>query len=202
MANFGYDPTGTGRYGVGVLYNGVGGVNVLADGTLYYGDVNKLVNGKPPTNATAEGSVAQGNQPTNLNLKKPAIAISVPGNIITEDPQGSEESIIEELFENLSLFELMEFGRSDSVLGLNFSYQPIKNLSDIYFTYSPKKILALSGTFGIGDDSSALKLDEYSIDGPITIDPLTGDLLLAVNNVKDGFVVQVEVISGGEIQDS
>jgi hypothetical protein len=45
-------------------------------------------------------------------------------------------------------------------------------------------------------------LDQYFVDGAVTIDPLTGDLLVAVNNVKDGFVVQVEIVSGGEIQDS
>jgi hypothetical protein len=202
MANFGYDPTGTGRYGVGTLYNGVSGVNVLADGTKYYGDVNKLVNGKPPVNATADQSITQGGTSKNPKLKKPAIAISVPGNIITEEVAGSEGTIVEELFEDLSLFELMELGRSDSVLGLNITYQPIKNISDIYFTYSPKKILALSGTFGDSDESSALKLGQYSVDGAMSIDPLTGDLLVAVDNVKDGFVVQVEIVSSGEIQDS
>ena len=33
-------------------------------------------------------------------------------------------------------------------------------------------------------------------------DPLTGDLLIAVENLKDGFVVQVEMFAGGEIIDS
>lgn len=156
------------------------------------------------TGATPQTGISGGGQPTKtvFSGKKPAVAISVPGNIITEEVAGSEGLIVEELFEDLSLFELMELGRSDSVLGLNVTYQPIKNLSDIYFTYSPKKILALSGTFGDSDESSALKLDQYSVDGSVTIDPLTGDLLVAVNNVKDGFVVQVELVSGGEIQDS
>lgn len=155
------------------------------------------------TGATPQTGINGGNQTTTTySGKKPAVAISVPGNIITEEVAGSEGLIVEELFEDLSLFELMELGRSDSVLGLNFTYQPIKNLSDIYFTYSPKKILALSGTFGDSDESSALKLDQYSVDGSVTIDPITGDLLVAVDNVKEGFVVQVELVSGGEILDS
>lgn len=152
--------------------------------------------------ALPQTGLTGGSQATTYSGKKPAVAISIPGNIITEEVAGSEGLIVEELFEDLSLFELMELGRSDSVLGLNITYQPIKNLSDIYFTYSPKKILALSGTFGDSDESSALKLDQYSVDGSVTVDPLTGDLLVAVNNVKDGFVVQVELVSGGEIQDS
>jgi hypothetical protein len=93
----------------------------------------------------------------------------------------------------------MDLGRSETVLGLNITYQPIKNLSDIYFTYSPKRILALSGTFV--DSSSALDIGQYSVDGAVYLDSATGDLIVAVDNVKDGFVVQVEMLSGGEIQD-
>jgi hypothetical protein len=196
MANFGYDPTGTGRYGVGTLYNGVSGVNVLADGTKYYGDVNTLVNGKLPVASTPE--VAKGTTQSQ-NLRKLPIAISVPGNIITEELAGSESLLVEELFEDLSLFELMDLGRSEAVLGLNITYQPIKNLSDIYFTYSPKRILALSGTSI--EVSSALDIGQYSVDGAVYLDSATGDLIVAVDNVKDGFVVQVEMLSGGEIQD-
>ncbi len=197
MANFGYDPTGTGRYGVGTLYNGVSGVNVLADGTKYYGDINNLVNGKLPV--TASPNIPKDTSQSK-NLRKLPIAISVPGNIITEELAGSESLLVEELFEDLSLFELMDLGRSEAVLGLNITYQPIKNLSDIYFTYSPKRILALSGTSG--EVSSALDIGQYSVDGAVYFDSATGDLVVAVDNVKDGFVVQVEILSAGEIQDS
>jgi hypothetical protein len=174
----------------------------LGKGPLIDGE-DTIMLGRVVTSATPATSVTGGGQASTTYVgKKPAVAISVPGNIITEEVAGSEGLIVEELFEDLSLFELMELGRSDSVLGLNITYQPIKNISDIYFTYSPKKILALSGTFGDSDESSALKLGQYSVDGAMSIDPLTGDLLVAVDNVKDGFVVQVEIVSGGEIQDS
>jgi hypothetical protein len=202
MANFGYDPTGTGRYGVGTLYNGVSGVNVLADGTKYYGDINTLVNGKLPVASTPESPNSGNGQSQSLNLRKLPISISVPGNIITEGPAGSELLIVEELFDDLSLFELMDLGRSEAVLGLNITYQPIKNLSDIYFTYDPKRILALSGIFT--ESSSALDIGQYTadvVDGSVYLDSATGDLIIAVDNVKDGFVVQIEMLSGGEIQD-
>ena len=194
MANFGYDPTGTGRYGVGTLYNGVSGVNVLADGTKYYGDVKNIIS---KVNATAEVPKTQ-----SSNLRKLPIAISVPGNIITEELAGSESLLVEELFEDLSLFELMDLGRSEAVLGLNITYQPIKNLSDIYFTYSPKRILSLSGSSLDGESSYGLELGEYWVDGAAYLDTATGDLIVAVDNMRDGFAVQVEILSGGEIQDS
>lgn len=148
------------------------------------------------------GNIGQ-QQPTTIVSKKSLpIAISVPGNIITEEADSAEGAIVEELFEDLSLFELMELGRSETVLGQNITYRPIKNISDIYFTYSPKKILALQGTFDDMESSTSLKFNQYAVDGAITLDPETGDLIIAVDNVKDSFVIQVQILSAGEIQDS
>ncbi len=130
------------------------------------------------------------------------IAISIPGNIITEEATSGEGSIIEELFEDLSLFQLMDMGRSETVLGQNVSYRPIKNISDIYFTYSPKKILALQGTFGETESSTSLRFNEYVVDGAAYVDSATGDLVIAVENMKDGLLVEVELITAGAIQDS
>jgi hypothetical protein len=173
-------------------------------GTLIDGDYQLTVNaGKGQSAIPATSGSSDTQQPSSLSSKnKLPISISIPGNIVTEEATGSESSIVEELFEDLSIFELMDLGRSETVLGQNITYQPIKNISDIYFTYSPKKILALSGTFEETELSSALKIGQYSVDGAITLDPSTGDLIVAVDNVKDGFVVQVELFAGGEIQDS
>jgi hypothetical protein len=96
----------------------------------------------------------------------------------------------------------MEMGRSEAVLGLNINYQPIKNLSDIYFTYSPKRILALSGSFSDSDEPMGIGLNQYAVDGSVSIDPLTGDMIIAVEDIKNGLVIQVEILSDGEIQDS
>jgi hypothetical protein len=130
------------------------------------------------------------------------VVISIPGHIVTEEAEGTEAEIVEELFEDLSLFELMDFGRSETVLGQNVVYRPIKNISDIYFTYSPKKILALQGTFDDTRDDSPIRLENYIVDDQITIDPNTGDILVAFENVTDDTVIQIELVSGGEIQDS
>ncbi len=170
-----------------------------------YNSTRLLIDGEdiPPKNTQVSSQpVGQVTQTTTVPGKKLPVAISVPGNIVTEEQAGLESQIIEELFEDLSLFELMELGRSEMVLGQNVSYQPIKNISDIYFTYNPKKILGLSGTFSDTEASSALKIGQYSVEGAAYLDEETGDLVFAVENVKDGFLVQVEIVSGGEIKDS
>lgn len=154
------------------------------------------------TNSPISATPGQPQNVTKETGKKLPVAISIPGHIITEEDSGSENEIIEELFEDLSLFELMDFGRSETVLGQNVSYKPIKNISDIYFTYSPKKILALQGTFDSSGDNSTIRLDDFIVDDQITIDPNTGDILVAFENVTEDTIIQIELVSGGEIQDS
>jgi hypothetical protein len=167
-----------------------------------------LIDGGASDSAQNKGDIAQTalpqGQPKNVSPtgKKFPVVISVPGNIITEEDAGDEFLIIEELFEDLSTFELMDLGRSETVLGQNISYVPIKNISDIYFTYSPKKILALQGTFEESESDTSLRFNQYALDGAVTIDPETGDLIVAVDNIRDGFVVQVELLTAGEIKDS
>jgi hypothetical protein len=136
--------------------------------------------------------------------RKLPVAISVPGNIITEEPGYDESDMIQELFEDLSIYELMDMGRSDVVLGMNFEYQPIKNISDIYYRYNPKKILALTGTFGEIDAQVGLKLGDFvtNVDGIVFLDPETGDLVIAADNVQPGIVLEVELVNSGDIQNS
>ena len=182
-------------------YMGVGFGLGKNRGPLIDGD-DTIIQGALPQTASSTGGSASGTT-VAISGKKFPVVISVPGNIITEESvAGNEELIIEELFEDLSLFELMDMGRSETVLGQNISYVPIKNISDIYFTYSPKNILALQGTFGDTEASSALRFNQYALDGAVSIDSETGDLVIAVDNVRDGFVVQVELLAGGEIKDS
>ncbi len=153
--------------------------------------------------AVPDGQSASAPSVQNASPRKNfPVVISVPGNIITEEAAGNEGLMVEELFEDLSLFELMDLGRSETVLGQNISYVPIKNISDIYFTYSPKNILALQGTFGDTESSTTLRFNQYALDGAVTLDPETGDLVIAVDNVKDGFVIQVQLLAAGEIKDS
>jgi hypothetical protein len=173
-------------------------MTIDGDDTIILGRNNTTVG----TNNTVVDAKPQTAEDAKQVRKSLPIAISIPGNIITEEQSNDESLIVEELFENLSLFELMEFGRSDTVLGQNVSYKPIKNISDIYFTYSPKNILALQGTFGENESSAFLKFNQYAVDGAVTLDPATGDLVIEVENVKDGFVVQVQLIAAGEIKDS
>ena len=62
------------------------------------------------------------------------------------------------IFENIGGQELINILRSDIINGQNISYQPIKNLTNLYFQYNPQNILALQDT-----DSNYFKKIPYKL---------------------------------------
>lgn len=206
MPNMGYDPTGTGLYGVGGFYNGLSGVNVVNDGSgnpiKYYGDVANLTDvqrmplGTKPTTtgiATTPGATGSSFQ------SKMAVKIGTSEPLVTEQSMSSVDQITQELFEDLSLDEIMAMGRSETVLGMNITYQPIKNVASIYFQYNPKNILALAGVADSESQEIGIDISKHLIDDPIAIDPTTGEIVIGFKNLNGSDRIEVEVISSGDI---
>ncbi len=206
MPNMGYDPTGTGLYGVGGFYNGLSGVNVVNDGNgnpiKYYGDVANLTDvqrmplgTKPTTTGIATIPGATGSSFQN----KMAVKMGTSEPLVTEQVMSSVDQITQELFEDLSLDEIMAMGRSETVLGMNITYQPIKNVASIYFQYNPKNILALAGVAESESQEIGIDLSKHLIDDPIAIDPTTGEIVIGFKNLNGSDRIEVEVISSGDI---
>lgn len=203
----GYDPTGTGLYGIGGFYNGVSGVNVINDGSgnpvKYYGDIRNLTSAqKMPLGSTPGNSGTGSTAPYGGSSfqKKMAIKVAAPTNLVTQEAStSSAEQITQELFEDLSLSELMTMGRSETVLGMNITYQPIKNVASIYFQYSPKSILALAGVSDEETQEIGIDISKHLIDSPIAIDPITGEIVIGFKNMNSSDRIEVEMISSGDI---
>ncbi len=112
------------------------------------------------------------------------------------------------IFENIGGQELINIVRSDLVNGQNTLYQPIKNLSSVYFQYNPQNILSLQDT-----DSNYFKQFPINFSskvplcgtGPdcsiVYIDQVTGDLVINVINLAKDEQVEISIISDGEVLD-
>ncbi len=207
MPNMGYDPTGTGLYAVGGFYNGLSGVNVINDGSgnpiKYYGDVANLTDvqrmplGTKPQTAGLSGTSAGYSGSSFQN--KIAVKIGTSEPLVTEQSMSSVDQITQELFEDLSLDEIMTMGRSETVLGMNITYQPIKNVASIYFQYNPKSILALAGVAESESQEIGIDISKHLIDNPIAVDPTTGEIVIGFKNLNSSDRIEVEMISSGDI---
>lgn len=112
------------------------------------------------------------------------------------------------IFENIGGQELINITRSDLVNGQNILYQPIKNLSSLYFQYNPQNILGLqdidSNYFKQFPINFSSKTPECGT-GPdcsiVYIDQETGNLIINVINLAKDEQVEVSIISEGVVLD-
>lgn len=133
---------------------------------------------------------------------------ATPDIVLFNDDVVPIEIMTDLIFENIGGQELINIVRSELVNGQNVLYQPIKNLSNIYFQYNPQNILALQDIdsnyfkkFPINFNS---KIPECGT-GPecsiVYIDSETGDLIINVINLARDEQVEVSIISDGIVLD-
>jgi hypothetical protein len=174
-----------------------------SDGTKTYQDPGTVKDTQSttiaPTPATSGTGVSTPYSGSSFQNRM-AVKIAAPSNLVTqEDSNASPEQITQELFEDLSLDEIMTMGRSETVLGMNITYQPIKNVASIYFQYNPKSILALAGVADEESQQIGIDISKHLIDSPIAIDPITGEIVIGFKNMNSSDRVEVEMISSGDI---
>jgi hypothetical protein len=144
----------------------------------------------------------------NPNLPNQGVQAATPDIILFDDETTPIEIMTDLIFENIGGQELINILRSDIINGQNVSYQPIKNLTNLYFQYNPQNILALQDTdsnyfkkFPINFSS---KVPSYGT-GPngsiVYIDPETGNLVINVVNLGRDEQVEVSIVSDGEVLD-
>lgn len=174
------------------------------------------------TNATANIPDPSGTNNSN------DVKIATPDLILQNEEVMSIEIMTDLIFEDIGGYELATISRHDLVNGQKVIYTPIKNLTDLYLQYNPNNILSLqsSDSFfkslplsifsnlpvcGTGydispppgnpneqDKSKWIKIPNCK---SVYIDPITGDLVINLVNVKDDEQVEVQILSSGKVFD-
>lgn len=166
----------------------------------------------------------------DLQTKKEddSVKIATPDLIISNDETMSIEIMTDLIFEDIGGYELATISRHDLINGQKVVYAPIKNLTDLYLQYNPNNVLRLQASDSYFKSLSLSILDRlplcgtgYDISPPISnpnesdrskwtktpncksiyIDPITGDLVINLINMKDGEQVEVEILTAGNIFD-
>lgn len=142
------------------------------------------------------------NNPDMVN--KPSVKPATPEIFIPEE-EVSIELMTDLIFENIGGQELINISRNDIINGQNVIYQPIKNLTSLYFKYNPQNILALQNTSEEYFKKFPIKLSSkipFCGNGPdcsfVYIDPSSGDLIIEVVNMEDEEQVEVQLLSNGD----
>lgn len=213
MANPGYDPTGTGKYGVGVSYNGVSGVNVLADGKISYGNVTQNPLPKPETPGNTGGTSSSVNSTTSsTGTMSVTAAPKVDVKVATPDIVGavlekaySNEKVMQAFFEDMGLQEILSVTRNTAVNivnGQGVLYQPIENMSIISQKYNSSNILPLQSAEAIYRNFSIYIEDKIVEEGDGTgpegqseyLDN-RNNLVINIANLQEDERVEIETLS-------
>lgn len=146
----------------------------------------------------------------NTTVNTPAVKVATPELILFKDELFPPEMMIDLVFEDIGGTEMISIARNDIINGLDVFYNPIKNLSSIYFQYNPQNVLVLQGTLFSTFEGYGLKFEEFVPTvgtGPngeiIYIDEATGDLYINVKDLKEDLEVKVEIqVTGSSYNDT
>ena len=145
-----------------------------------------------------------------------SVKIATPDLLIFGEQAVAIEIMTDLIFEDIGGFELATISRHDLVNGQTVIYTPIKNLTDLYLQYNPNNILRLQSADSFFK-SLAISIPNYLprygngydlVNGvkvyngkSIYIDPISGDLVINLVNIKEGEQVEVEILSAGNAYD-
>lgn len=161
-------------------------------------------------------------------LDNKSIKIATPDLILSESEPMSIEIMTDLIFEDIGGYELATISRHDLINGQKVIYSPIKNLTDLYLQYNPNNILRLQSSdsyfkslslsifeylpvCGTGYDIEPVYLSPGVEDpdktnwkkipncDPVYIDPITGDLVINLINIKENEQVEVQVLTSGDV---
>ena len=149
------------------------------------------------TDATADVPVPEASSSTA------GVKIATPDLFIFKDEVVPIETMTDLIFEDIGGHELITISRNDIISGQNISYQPIKNLSNIYLQYNPQNIISLQETSDSFFKNYSIKLEDSIPDsgtGPngeiVYVDPDTGNLVINVTDLYPDEQVEVQILTG------
>lgn len=187
---------------------------------MVFNKYNKVTKPKTTTytnTTSATSSIVKAAKPQTSNnsdskevkkttTKNKAVKIATSNLFITEQPKDNVDEMTALLFEDFGAIELISLARHDTLNGQDVVYQPIQNLTQLSFDYSPQNILAsaktdidLVGNFLI--DISKYVPGEPSNPEIVYLDSATNDIIIETINVREDERIEVEFLTYTTVED-
>jgi len=126
--------------------------------------------------------------------------------ILYADDSTPVEVMADLIFEDIGGQEIINIARNDIINGQSVIYQPIKNITSLYFQYNPQNILSLQNTSEEFFNKFSIKLENKIPNigtGPngeiVYLDSVTGNLVINVINLATDEQVEIEILRNGNV---
>lgn len=134
------------------------------------------------------------------NYKPPTgIKQADPDIVLFDSESISPEFLLELQYEDIAGMELINISRSDIIDGQDVVYSPVKNLSSIRRRYNPNNIISLPELSDSFFSRFGIDLLQRGMNDPYFDEE--GSLVIEIDNVKDGEVIEVEIDTNGTIEE-
>ena len=138
------------------------------------------------------------------------IKIATKDIILVSDDLVPIEVMTDLIFEDIGGQEIINIARNDILNGQDVIYQPIKNLTSLFFQYNPQNILSLQDTSQMIFRTFPISLENKIPNvgtGPngeiVYLDSETGNLIINVINLAKDEQVEVQIqINGDRFNDT
>ncbi len=124
-----------------------------------------------------------------------SVKIATPDIILIKDEAVAAQIMADLIFQDIGGQEIINIARSDMINGQNVVYQPIKNISSLFYQYNPQNILALQRTDKDYFKNFAISLKDRLPEWPYISVNDNGDLVIEVENMLPSESVEVQTIS-------
>lgn len=130
-----------------------------------------------------------------------AIKVATPDIILLQDSVIGAEIMTDLVFQDIGGQEIINIARNDTINGQNVTYQPIKNISSLFYQYNPQNILSLQGTDKDYFKNFPINLTDKLPQWPYIYVNDSGDLVIELDNMLAAESIEVQTISRVEVLD-
>ena len=141
--------------------------------------------------------------PANQNSEQgeSSIKVATPDLLLGKNEIIGPEIMADLIFQNIGGQEIINISRSDMINGQNVTYQPIKNITSLFYQYNPQNIVALQRVDRDYFKNFPIKLNDRLPEWPYIYVNEDGDLVIELINMLPSESVEVQVVSRGRVLD-
>jgi hypothetical protein len=130
-----------------------------------------------------------------------SVKIATPDIILIKDEAKAAQIMADLIFQDIGGQEMINIARSDMINGQNVVYQPIKNITSLYYQYNPQTLLALQRIDRDYFKNFAISLKDKLPEWPYIYVRENGDLVIEVNNMLPSESIEVQTVSNVSVLD-
>lgn len=158
------------------------------------------------TGSNKGGSNTGSKEVKKTTTKNKAVKVATSNLFITEQPKDNVDEMTALLFEDFGAVELISLARHDTLNGQDVVYQPIQNLTQLSFDYSPQNILASAKTDADLTGNFLIDISKYIPGEPsnpeiVYLDSATNDIIIETINVREDERIEVEFLTYTTVED-